>query len=92
MIQSFANRETAELFRNGSSRRFAAMSRVALRKLIQMNQARILGDLAVPPGNRLEALRGNLSGLHSIRINDQWRIIFRWTRDGPAQVAIVDYH
>ena len=92
MIQSFANRETAELFRNGSSRRFAAMSRVALRKLIQMNQARILGDLAVPPGNRLEALRGNLSGFHSIRINDQWRIIFRWARDGPAQVAIVDYH
>ena len=92
MIQSFANRETAELFRNGSRRRFAAMSRVALRKLIQMNQARTLGDLAVPPGNRLEALRGNLSGFHSIRINDQWRIIFRWTRDGPAQVAIVDYH
>ena len=92
MIQSFANRETAELFRNGSSRRFAAMSRVALRKLIQMNQARTSATLPFPPGNRLEALRGNLSGFHSIRINDQWRIIFRWTRDGPAQVAIVDYH
>ena len=92
MIQSFANRDTAELFRKGRSRRFAAMSRVALRKLIQMNQARILSDLAVPPGNRLEALRGNLSGLHSIRINDQWRIVFRWTNEGPAQVAIVDYH
>ena len=64
-------------------------SRVTLRKLIQMNQARVLGDLAVPPGNRLEALRGNLSGLHSIRINDQWRI---WTDEGPAQAAIVDYH
>ena len=63
-----------------------------MRKLIQMNQARVLGDLAVPPGNRLEALRGNLSGLHSIRINDQWRIVFRWTNEGPAQVAIVDYH
>ena len=92
MIQSFATRETAELFRTGRSRRFGAISRVALRKLIQMNQARILGDLAVPPGNRLEALRGNLSGLHSIRINDQWRIIFRWTNEGPDQVAVADYH
>ena len=92
MIQSFANRDTAELFHKGGSRRFAALSRVALRKLIQMNQARVLSDLAVPPGNRLEALRGNLSGLHSIRINDQWRIVFRWTNEGPAQVAIVDYH
>ena len=63
-----------------------------MRKLIQLNQARALGDLAVPPGNRLEALRGDLSGLHSIRINDQWRITFRWTREGPDQVAIVDYH
>ncbi len=92
MIQSFANRDTAELFRTGSSRRFAGISRVAMRKLIQMNQARTLGDLAVPPGNRLEALRGSLSGLHSIRINDQWRITFRWTGEGPDQVAIVDYH
>ena len=62
-----------------------------MRKLIQMNQARTLGDLAVPPGNRLEALRGNLSGLYSIRINDQWRITFRWTSEGPDRVAIVDY-
>ena len=92
MIQSFANRDTAELFRTGSSRRFAGISRVAMRKLIQMNQARTLGDLAVPPGNRLEALRGSLSGLHSIRINDQWRITFRWASEGPDQVAIVDYH
>ena len=92
MIQSFANRDTAELFRTGSSRRFAGISRVAMRKLIQINQARTLGDLAVPPGNRLEALRGNLSGLHSVRINNQWRITFRWTREGPDQVAIVDYH
>jgi len=63
-----------------------------MRKLIQMNQARTLDDLAVPPGNRLEALRGNLSGLYSIRINDQWRITFRWTSEGPDRVAIVDYH
>ncbi len=92
MIQSFANRDTEELFRRGSNRRLAGISRVALRKLIQMNQARRLSDLSVPPGNRLEALRGNLSGLHSIRINDQWRIVFRWTDEGPDQVGIVDYH
>ncbi len=57
-----------------------------------MNQAVALSDLAVPPGNRLEALSGRLSGFHSIRINDQWRIVFRWTDSGPEQVAIVDYH
>ncbi len=57
-----------------------------------MNQAGKLDDLAVPPGNRLEALKGNLSGLHSIRINDQWRIVFRWTDTGPSEVRIMDYH
>ena len=92
MIQSFADRDTEELFRRGSNRRLTAISRVALRKLIQINQARKLSDLAVPPGNRLEVLRGNLSGFHSIRINDQWRIVFRWTDEGPDQVGIVDYH
>ena len=92
MIQSFANRDTEQLFYAENNRRFAAISRVALRKLIQMNQARTLSDLAIPPGNRLEALRGDLSGFHSIRINDQWRIIFQWTNDGPERVAIVDYH
>ena len=92
MIQSFADRNTEELFTLERNRRFAALSRVALRKLIQMNQAGALSDLAVPPGNRLEALSGRLSGFHSIRINDQWRIVFRWTDSGPDQVAIVDYH
>lgn len=92
MIQSFADRDTEELFKSERNRRFATLSRVALRKLIQMNQASALGDLAVPPGNRLEALSGRLSGFHSIRINDQWRIVFRWTEFGPEQVAIVDYH
>ena len=92
MIQSFADKDTEDLFRTEESRRFSSISRAALRKLIQMNQARILGDLAVPPGNRLEALRGRLSGLHSIRVNDQWRIIFRWTENGPEDVSIVDYH
>ncbi len=92
MIQSFGDKDTEELFRSESSRRFTAIERVALRKLIQMNQARVLGDLAVPPGNRLERLGGSLSGLHSIRINDQWRIVFRWTDSGPEGVAIMDYH
>lgn len=92
MIQSFADVDTEELFYTEHNRRFAAISRVALRKLIQMNQARALDDLSVPPGNRLERLQGRLAGLHSIRVNDQWRIMFRWTDSGPEQVAIVDYH
>jgi proteic killer suppression protein len=92
MIQSFSDRDTAELFRTEENRRFRAIARVAMRKLIQMNQAGKLDDLKVPPGNRLEALKGRLAGFHSIRVNDQWRIIFRWTDAGPSDVAIVDYH
>ena len=92
MIQSFGDRYTGELFYSETSHRFGAIRRVALRKLIQMNQAHVLGDLAVPPGNRLEKLSGSLAGFHSIRINDQWHIVFRWTDSGPAQVSIVDYH
>jgi proteic killer suppression protein len=92
MIQSFADKHTQELFNQENSRRFNSISRVALRKLIQMNQASDLYDLAVPPGNRLEALKGNLAGYHSIRINDQWRIIFIWTEYGPTDVEICDYH
>jgi proteic killer suppression protein len=89
MIQSFSDRDTEELFQTESNRRFAAIARVALRKLIQMNQAGRLDDLSVPPGNRLELLKGRLAGFHSIRVNDQWRIIFRWTDAGPSDVAIV---
>ena len=92
MIQSFADVDTQQLFREEKNRRFAAIARVALRKLMQMNRAAQLADLAVPPGNPLEPLRGNLSGFHSIRINDQWRLVFRWTESGPAEVAIMDYH
>lgn len=92
MIQSFADKDTEELFRKESNRRFAAIARVALRKLIQMNRARVLQDLAVPPGNRLEALKGDFAGFHSIRINDQWRLFFRWSNLGPEDVAIADYH
>jgi proteic killer suppression protein len=92
MIQSFADSDTELLFQTETSRRFGNIARVALRKLIQMNQAQVLQDLAVPPGNRLEALQGYLAGYHSIRINDKWRITFRWTEVGPGEVKIVDYH
>ena len=92
MIQSFSDEDTKELFDSENNRRFANISRVALRKLIQINQARALRDLAIPPGNRLEALKGRLSGFHSIRVNNRWRIVFRWTDTGPEQVAIIDYH
>lgn len=90
--ENTSDKDTKELFESESNRLFAALSRVALRKLIQMNQVRTLSDLAVPHGNHLEALRGNLLGFHSIQINDQWRIVFRWTNSGPEQVAIADYH
>ena len=92
MIQCFADADTEQLFREERNRRFHAVARVALRKLIQMNRAGQLTDLAVPPGNRLEALKVALAGLHSLRVNDQWRIVFRWTDSGPADVRIVDYH
>jgi toxin HigB-1 len=92
MIQGFSDRETEKLFLTEKSRRHSAILRVALRKLIQMNRALTLEDLRVPPGNRLEPLKGNLKGFHSIRINDQWRIVFRWTDQGPDEVSIVDYH
>lgn len=92
MIQSFSDKDTEELFHRESNRRFNSISRVALRKLIQMNRARVLQDLAVPSGNRLESLRGNLAGCHSIRINDQWRIVFTWNELGPTEVRICDYH
>jgi len=68
------------------------LAAAARRKLIMVNNATRLADLLSPPGNRLEALRGSLSGRHSIRINDQWRVVFRWTDNGPEDVEIVDYH
>jgi len=92
MIQSFADKDTEDLFLNESNRRFSAIARVALRKLFQLNRANKLDDLAVPPGNHLEALKGKLAGFHSIRVNDQWRIVFRLTASGPSEVAILDYH
>ena len=68
------------------------IAKVARRKLVQLNNAQRLGDLTAPPGNRLEVLKGSLAGKHSIRINDQWRIVFRWTGSGPEEVEIADYH
>jgi proteic killer suppression protein len=92
MIISFGDKDTEELFQTEGNRRFATIARVAARKLTAVNAAEQLLDLAVPPGNRLEALKGKGEGWHSIRINDQWRIVFRWTDRGPESVAIVDYH
>jgi proteic killer suppression protein len=78
----------------GGSRvaRFANIQRVAMRKLAMLNQATRLDDLRVPPGNRLEALTGDRVGQHSVRVNDQFRVCFRWTDAGPEDVEIVDYH
>ena len=72
--------------------RFIAIETVAMRKLAMLNQAARLGDLRVPPGNRLEGLSGRRAGQHSIRVNDQFRVCFRWTDGGPEDVEIVDYH
>ncbi len=92
MIRSFKDRDTARLFDDELVARFRAIERQARRKLLYLHRARTIQDLSVPPGNRLEALRGNRKGQHSIRINDQWRICFRW-KDGDAHdVEIVDYH
>ena len=92
MIQSFAERKTRELFETGTSRRWNSIARVAVRKLVQIDSVTTLDELNVPPGNRLEALKGDRAGLHSIRISDQWRICFRWESDGVYDVEIVDYH
>ena len=92
MIRSFKDRDTARLFDDELVVRFRAIERQARRKLLYLHRARTIQDLNVPPGNRLEALRGDRKGQHSIRINDQWRICFRW-KDGDAyDVEIVDYH
>lgn len=91
-IQSFACEETYAFWDGSRIARFVPFEKVAMRKLAILNAASRLEDLRIPPGNRLEALRGDRAGQHSIRINDQFRICFVWTGAGPAQVAIVDYH
>src|SRR5260370_10575463 len=92
MIQSFADPEAEVICSGRRSRKLPGdIQNVALRKLRLLNQARALGDLRVPPGNRLEALRADRQGQHSIRINDQWRICFVWGDGGPAHVEIVHH-
>ena len=93
MIRSFADRDTAQVWRREAAKRLdPRIHKTANRKLHLLDAATELEALRVPPGNRLEALKGDRAGQHSIRINDQWRICFRWTDAGAEDVAIVDYH
>ncbi len=92
MIQGFRCAETQRLFETGRSKKFGSVAKVATRKLAQLEAAQTLEFLASPPGNHLETLVGDRAGQHSIRINKQWRVCFRWTKTGPTDVEIVDYH
>ena len=92
MIISFGDHETEALARGERVKRFASIEAIARRKLRQLQIAGRLADLRVPPGNRLEALKGDRAGQHSIRVNDQYRVCFHWTAAGAEDVAIVDYH
>ncbi len=96
MIESFGNRLAEDLFLDRGSRearRFPSeLKRAARRKLLYLHDAADLSDLRVPPGNRLEALKGKLAGYYSIRINDQWRVLFRWENGNARKVEVVDYH
>ncbi|ATP43618.1 plasmid maintenance system killer protein [Pseudomonas putida] len=92
MIQAFSCADTEALFTTGKTRRWSDIKSVAERKLTMLDAATELRDLRSPPGNRLEQLSGNRAGQHSIRVNDQWRVCFIWTENGPANVEIVDYH
>jgi len=93
MIHSFDDKETVKIWRQEVSKRIpSAIQSVALRKLFMLVHAQRIDDLRIPPANRLEKLKGKRDGLYSIRINDQWRICFRWEDDGAYDVGIVDYH
>lgn len=92
MIRSFTCPDTQPLFHSQVVPRFKNIERVARRKLLQLHAATELASLKIPPGNQLEALKGDRKGQHSIRINEQWRICFVWHDDGAYQVQIVDYH
>ena len=93
MIRSFADKATERLFRDGACpARWRSIESVVLRKLDMVDAATRLDDLLSPPGNQLEALKGDRRGQHSIRIHRQWRLCFRWTPDGPESVEIADYH
>ena len=93
MLRSFCGSDTERLFERHSVRKVGAdVHRVALRRLRQLDAAMVLADLRVPPGNRLEKLRGSRAGQFSIRVNDQWRVCFRWSEGDAYEVEIVDYH
>ena len=94
-IQGFAVKVAERFFfegRLGAGVTWSGVAKVVARKLDMLDYAKDLGDLASPPGNRREALKGDLAGCHSIRVNDQWRVVFRWTSTGPTEVDIRDYH
>jgi toxin HigB-1 len=92
MIRSFKDAATARLFADEDVPRYRAIERQARRKLLLLHNANALGDLRSPPGNRLEALKGDRKGQYSIRINERWRICFSWRDGGADNVEIVDYH
>ena len=92
MIKSFRRADMQALFETGKCKRFSGISEAATRKLAQLDAAHTLEFLRSPPGNQLEALRGSRAGQYSIRVNDQFRLCFRWTAAGPEDVEIVDYH
>lgn len=94
-IQSFGDRSTQEFFADGRLRKgakWASVAKIVERKLDILDYAERLDDLRSPPGNRLEALRGEWAGWYSIRVNRQWRVVFRWTNSGPERVRVIDYH
>ena len=92
VIKSFRDKQTERLFHDLPVARLKAFERPARRRLLYLHRARVLQDLAAPPGNRLEALKGDRQGQHSIRINERWRICFRWEEGSAIDVEIVDYH
>jgi proteic killer suppression protein len=92
MMKGFRCEDTRALFETGKCKRFSNVAKVATRKLAQLDAANTLEFLRSPPGNRLEALKGDRAGQYSIRVNDQFRLSFRWTTEGPTDVEMVDYH
>ena len=93
MLQSFSDEDTERVWQRQRSKRLdQTTQRAALRKLLILDAADQIGDLRIPPGNRLEGLKGDRANTYSVRINDQWSICFRWTPAGPEDVEIVDYH